>query len=415
MSQPAEALFATKDQELLLKAALLKGQDAIAAWEEWKRTNDPEGHLDIGSFRLLPLLYMNLHQHRINDPLMSRLKGIYRLAWYENQKLFHYISEIIRYLQDAGIKTMLLKGAALTLLYHRNFGIRPMTDIDVLVPTEQAAMTIELLKKAGWRTNGVTPIFQDLRYRHSCAFFDDNGKVLDLHWRLLYESFQPEFDKDFWNGAIPVKMNDIVIFAMNRTDTLFNIIVHGTRGDAKQTIRWIADATSLINSVDANIDWKRLTNNAKRGRVLLRLKKALNYLHQKFETRIPVSILHDLNSHTVSPSERLEYRYLNRRWNGNSETMFFEPLPEIFFHYLRFMKGKGLLSTLAGFTDYLQYRLLQKDLRHLSAYIVSRSFKRIKGKLLLNRRTRVHDELWKISSKHADFAQNISRTRPSVK
>ena len=100
MKLSEDSSFATKDQELLLRAALLKGADAVEAWNEWKSAVDWEGHLDNGSFRLLPLLYTNLKRLEVRDPLMGKLKGIYLKAWYENQRLFFEASKILDYLHN---------------------------------------------------------------------------------------------------------------------------------------------------------------------------------------------------------------------------------------------------------------------------------------------------------------------------
>ena len=66
----------TWEQESLLKAALLQGEEAIKAWHKWKSRVDVD-QLDPGSLRLLPLLYRNLRTHGVEDPLMNRFKGIY--------------------------------------------------------------------------------------------------------------------------------------------------------------------------------------------------------------------------------------------------------------------------------------------------------------------------------------------------
>jgi len=104
-------------QELLLRAALLRGKEAIAAWREWKSSVDVD-RLDQGSRRLLPLLYRNLRAHGVEDPLMNSFKGIYRLTWYKNQMAFHKMTSLLRSFHHAGIETMLLKGAALVMLHY---------------------------------------------------------------------------------------------------------------------------------------------------------------------------------------------------------------------------------------------------------------------------------------------------------
>lgn len=133
-----------------MQAALMNGGDAVAAWKEWQSGVDLEDQLDQGSFRLLPLLYTNLKQQGVDDPLMGKLKGIYRQAWSKNQTLFHEMSRVVKFLQDQGIQTMLLKGAPLSLLYYRNNGARPMADIDVMVHRNQVLQAYRLLINAGW-------------------------------------------------------------------------------------------------------------------------------------------------------------------------------------------------------------------------------------------------------------------------
>ena len=71
-------------QELLLRAALLEGEAALSAWQQWQAEADLD-HLDYGSFRLLPLLYQNLQRHQIKHPWLPTLKGIHRRTWYQNQ------------------------------------------------------------------------------------------------------------------------------------------------------------------------------------------------------------------------------------------------------------------------------------------------------------------------------------------
>jgi hypothetical protein len=69
--------LATANQELLLKAALLSGEESINAFREWQDSDDWEECREPGSFRLLPLLYINLQKQGVDNPVMGQLKGIY--------------------------------------------------------------------------------------------------------------------------------------------------------------------------------------------------------------------------------------------------------------------------------------------------------------------------------------------------
>src|SRR5262245_47798267 len=88
-------LWPTPHQELLLGAALLNGDEALEAWEEWKVGVDVDT-LDWGSQRLLPRLYKNLHLHGIDEPLVAKFKGYHRRTWCENQLRFHRLAPSVR-------------------------------------------------------------------------------------------------------------------------------------------------------------------------------------------------------------------------------------------------------------------------------------------------------------------------------
>ena len=88
-------MFPTREQELLLRAALLQGEPALQAWQDCKAQVNLEQELDMGSYRLMPLLYRNLRTLGVDDPLMGKLRGIYGREWYKNQMLFRAMAEVL--------------------------------------------------------------------------------------------------------------------------------------------------------------------------------------------------------------------------------------------------------------------------------------------------------------------------------
>jgi hypothetical protein len=351
--KPADFNLATPNQELLLKAALFSGEDALEAWSKWRDAVDWEGHFEPGSFRLLPLLYNNLHKHGVDDSAMGKLKGIYRQAWSKNQTLFHEMAKVIEFLQNAGIKTMLLKGASLSLLYYKNNGSRPMADIDVLVPLKQARLADELLQKAGW-TSPFPLTELDLIYGHAIQLHNRLDKEFDLHWRP-FNGCQDEYEKDFWDGAIPVKMANVDSMSPNPTDMLFHVIIHGVAWNPVPPIRWIADAITLINSDDFTIDWQRLINTAQKHHLNLRLKKGLQYLHDNFHPLIPPSVMKTIINLPVYYLEKIEYRFMI----GNRDNVSSSPFAAFCCHLCRFRRlntGKSIFPVFK-FSRSLQWRM----------------------------------------------------------
>jgi hypothetical protein len=371
--------FATREQELLLQAALLKGKDAINAWYKWKNAVDLEGHPDNGSYRLFPLLYKNLELHGIEHPFMHRLRGIYRQAWYKNQRLFYDMSQVLQFLHDAGIRTMVLKGAALTVLNYKNYAVRPMADVDVLVHPSQAILTLEHLKRAGWIPLSDIGV-DDLYYSHSVQCNDSSGKEFDLHWHPYWDACRENTDRDFWDRALPITFANVSTLAPDSTDNLLHAIIHGVRFNEESPIRWIADAVILINSPDREIDWIYFISQAEKHRVVLRIREALKYVQDKFNANVPKEVMDQLDHFSVSRPELIEYQEITTDPENRNDSLL-AMLAICLSEYRRINGNSRVFAPISGFPRYLQWRFRQKSMYHLSSFIAAKSINKVSKKL----------------------------------
>ncbi|MCP4399604.1 MAG: nucleotidyltransferase family protein [bacterium] len=346
--------WASKEQELLLRASLLQRKEALDAWQEWQSCVNIDDR-DQGSERLLPLLYHNLRQQGVdsNSSVMWKLKGFYRLTWAKNQLLFRTMTTLLCTLHDAGFQTMLLKGTALTVLYYENYGLRPMADFDVLIPTEQATAAIELLPALGWHpaprlpekfTGHYVPIV------HAHEFRDARDQPFDLHWHVLEKCCQTDADSDFWDGAVPVMVQGVSTLALNSTDQLLHACIHGFRWNPVPPMRWVADAMIVLKHSTTEIDWERLLNQARKRRLVIPVREALRYLSTIFEAPIPRNVLQKLQQQPASRVESVEYRY--KRRNFHQKPLGY--LVIMWFNYTRWTQRRGIFSHLLGFFDYIR-------------------------------------------------------------
>jgi len=306
----------THQQELLLRAILLHDERAVDLFKEWKSSIDIE-RLDEGSYRLLPLLYKNLKQLGVSDPLMKLFKGVYRYHWYRNKILFHTMAPVLNAFHDAGIKTLILKGAALIPLYYNDFGLRPMNDFDVLVPLKRAPEAIRLLELSGWDpeplNKGRMLIKDFYAGRHAHLYTDECGRMLDLHWHVLHECCHDGADDVFWAGAVPFKLEGVPTRTLNPTDHLMSICAHGARYSPVPTFRWVADVMAVLNRSTEDIDWQHLMRQARKRHLVLPLRDTLNYLHRLIDAPVPHRVLKKLSRMTVSRLNRLKYKYVTTK------------------------------------------------------------------------------------------------------
>ncbi len=337
-------------QEVLLRAALLEGRDAVEAWKEWRSRVDIDDvdRLDPGSYRLLPLLYRNLKNQYPEDPIMMKLKGVYRLTWYKNQMLFHTITSLLHSFHRAGIDTMVLKGAALTLLCYRDYGLRPMNDFDVLVHTKDVHSAIRLLRQLNWNPLKFDPDEAYISVSYSHPFADKTGREFDLHWHVLSRCRTPDADDDFWKDAVLTDFHGVPAHILSATDQLLHICVHGARWNQTPPFRWVADAMMILRNSHNGILWDRLITRASDRKLLLALNDTLKYLTETFNAPVPAEVLQKLNHTHVSQIERIEYKILINqptRWTAISE---------LWCQHSRLMGNAHILSQVAGFAKFLQ-------------------------------------------------------------
>ena len=104
---------------------------------------------------------------------------------------------------------------------------------------------------------------------------------------------------------MPFKVQDVSSYALDPTDMLFHVIVHGVKWNPEPPIRWIADAMTIIQSSDFEIDWPRIISHAKKYMVCLQIREGLNYLYENFQAPVPKTIMDSINKIPVSYLERL--------------------------------------------------------------------------------------------------------------
>ena len=117
-----------REPELLLRAAL----GEVAAWRELRPGLDLD-RLEGSSVPLLPLVYRSLERAGAADPLLPRLKGIYRSAWVKNNLLLERARTELAALSAAGIDPLLVGGIANALRFYGDLGLRPTLRLELVV------------------------------------------------------------------------------------------------------------------------------------------------------------------------------------------------------------------------------------------------------------------------------------------
>jgi hypothetical protein len=364
-------------QELLLQSSLLDDERARAAWAEWKSVVDI-AHLDSGSYRLLPLLYRNLRNLRIDDELVGRLRGVHRRTWYQNQILFNATAPLLSDLARAGIQALVLKGGAIAVLHYGDCGLRPMSDFDVMVRPGHAQEAVDFVRSRGWTSASEAQerlLDAHLAYGHGHHFRTTEGHHLDLHWRLLDVAFPRDLDESLWRRAVRLRLRGADSLALCPSDQLFHVCVHGARWNPEPPVRWVADAATVLSTSGTNIDWNRVVSLATGCALTLPLYSALAYLKGLLDSPVPPEVLDTLGAFPVSDTERAEHRVFTHppSWLGG--------LPRQWFAYLRCTPPGTPLKRWLSFPRYLKSRWGAQSTWDVAVLIVGKAIRRTSRRL----------------------------------
>jgi hypothetical protein len=377
-SLPDLPLGITPKQELLLKAAIFPPDEARAYWEKWKTMHnisrfsvasedllpkifDP---LDYDSQRLLPLLYKNLEKS--GDPIISALRGIYRYNWLKGNHFINRAAYLIEPLQNAGFDVMLLKGMPLAMMYYKNFGVRPMDDIDIFVPFHQNNDVIEFLdKNFNLKADAHESQLKSFGMTHAMHFTDGKGLDFDLHWHFHGYHLNEKSDEPMWSDRIPISLTPKVsTYMLSPTHQLYRNFTHGYNpAFSGSAIRWIPDSLIIMKETADLIEWDKLFELAKNQKFILPVCAMLRYLRKEFNVKYPAEVVDQLNKIHGTATEKYYYKILSKSnlHKPNELRYFISKASQIIFRYHLYQERSAQTSFPSWFFKKLKFTPMFKS------------------------------------------------------
>jgi putative nucleotidyltransferase-like protein len=298
-------LWPTEAQELLLRAALAPDAPegpARAAWADFRSGFDVD-HMEDGSYNLMPLLYRRLEAWEPNDPLVLRLKGIYRHTWYRGNVLLDRLREVLECTRTAGLDVLVTGGARLLVDVYEDPGLRPATRIDLVVRHDELERLATALGGAGWTAAEGTP---RRRLPRTTWLLREGDPAVVLQTRLLPHRDRAD-EHEPWSASTEVTFRDVSLPVPSATDELLRICLGEERQLFWIRLQWLADVKLLLDRPSPRLDWERAIADASAHEATLQLRDALTYAHRVAGAAIPPEALSRLEEARAPRRERLHY------------------------------------------------------------------------------------------------------------
>jgi len=249
----------TSIQLLMVKACLAKTKDEreciVRSWEKQVVMDE----LDFSCFRLLPLFYHGNKQYGITTRHDNRLKIVYKYWWLKNQHLSNQLKVIHQALADAGIDSIVIKGASLKT--HYDLGeLRPMADFDLLIRPADLDRALEIIDSRSFKITGQFAEYFEKRrdiflyFNHAIPHIHtQNDSQLDLHCRIG-ANCSIAFTDDLWHH-----LDDYAPVLNAKKPQLayeiFMLVIHAVESKNRDNLNWIIDV-AMLNKVATVTYWQ---------------------------------------------------------------------------------------------------------------------------------------------------------------
>ncbi len=289
--------------DLLVRAALLDGDEARASWLAWRQVAD----LDVAPWnevRMLGVIAGRIAELEPDAVIRPRVMGFRRKIWTLNQVRLQAVQCILAKLVGAGIPVMLIKGSARVTLDPQVAHERFVGDLDALIPHQRQADAVRLLEADGftidhlpWQRwlHAIGPIAA----HHAWAYRKGHAEI-DLHNFAIPINRLRGDDDRIWKSAVPVTWRGIGLRVPSREHALLLALAHGLRSNADAPIAdWTVDACRILDR--GSLDWEIISVEVRDRQLHAIVHAGLEYLSVVLRRPIPARVLAQLSAEIDEP------------------------------------------------------------------------------------------------------------------
>ena len=281
--------------DLCIGSRTSRPTDVLALWETWARgLSRPLGALEGGTARLLPLAAWRVRAvagHLDSTDITNgiALRRALATSSVDSQHTLLANERLICSLKAFGIDVIVLKGTALRATIYPAPATRPVSDLDVLIdPSMLDAARVWVAANGGTLGYATIPTARSRAFRHAADTTVLDGTI-DLHWRLLADSFDERLDEALRTRVVQFEIGSTTTTTLSPEDHLLHAIAHGMWTNPLSPIRWVVDAALLLETHP--IDWSIVLGEASARRLSDRMHVALSYLRERFGVPVPIPVL----------------------------------------------------------------------------------------------------------------------------
>lgn len=198
-------------------------------------------------------------------PLMARWRHAFLDAAARYTRAAFQARELLSALRAAGVVAVPLKGVWLAERVYEDGACRPMSDIDLLVPTGELARACVAVERLGY----VTTDFHAQGRRHLFYRRPETPLAIELHWRLGRASADAAEEADearAWIGLREERLHEVPVQVFPPERQLVCLVCHILRHRLAVPLKAYLDLVLVCRRYAAELDPVRLEEEARAWR-----------------------------------------------------------------------------------------------------------------------------------------------------
>ena len=251
-----------------------------------------------------PLLWHHLKKANLSVPLETQriISGLYLRHRRWNEANAQTVLAITSLLEKVGIRAILLKGLGLAYEYYPDPAMRPSSDIDLLLKTDEILPALDLLKDAGFRILTPQTWISDLLPREIKILPPlSTGLVvpIELHHHdprhRAARAYKQDDEFECFNKlSHSISIENKMVRVPDAMDTLEFLYRHFRRHLLLATVekpiqlKWMADIVTVVEHHSTEMDWQTVKENNPALVRYLEFFYSLSPLPENLRDSIPV-------------------------------------------------------------------------------------------------------------------------------
>jgi len=193
-----------------------------------------------------------------------------------NLLLMQALDEALDALESAQIPVQPLKGSLfIETLYEGDLGVRPMSDLDLLVPPETVARAAAVLRELGYHQHGVRKLRYSPSYSHHLVF-ERRRVVIELHHRLATFTGVNGDGAEFFRESEEIDYRGRRVRVARRELQLYFTLLHAALHSFLHHRGWIVDARlHVAMSPGLDIDYIFRVARARNSTRMIRMASSI--------------------------------------------------------------------------------------------------------------------------------------------